>query len=214
MAYPTGTIKTIIGGTLPGGEQFAFGFQQEADGVNSQLTLNELNGSCVAALTNNFLTTSVKALFAAQVIFTSVRNYLYQGGPSAALVAESTISVAGTAVQAGLPNQCAVVVTLETGIPGRSNRGRAYLPPVVVGNMTAGTGQLPSSVCTTLANAFADMLSALRDDAPPSGNPVVSSATKGSMQDITSVRVDSIIDTQRRRRNKLVPVASISANVT
>jgi hypothetical protein len=214
MPYPSGTIKTVIGGTLPGGEVFAFGWQNRAVGVSTQTDLNMVNGQTNAALANNFLTTSVKALFSTQVVFTRVTNYLYTGGSSASLVSVSTPSIAGTSAVAGMPNQCAVVVTLETGVPGRSNRGRAYLPPVNVGLINAGTVQLSSATCTTLANAFASMLTALHDDSSPNGVPAVASALKGAIRDITAVRVDSIIDTQRRRRNKLVPQASIEASVS
>lgn len=214
MAYSPGVIKTVVGGTLPSGEAFAFGWQMLADPATGQNALNQINGSCVAALTNNFLTVPVKALFPNTVRFQTLRNYLYIGGITAALVSESTgINIPGNSSTVSLPMQCAEVVTLETGVPGRRNRGRAYLPPVAQANFTAAA-QLDAASCTTLANAFADMLTAINGNATPDVTCVVASATGSSTRNITRVHVDSIIDTQRRRRNKALPSSSIAAAVT
>lgn len=211
MPYPAKTIKTVIGGTIGAQEIFAFGFQLDGSNVSGQVDLDGVNGACVAALTNNFLVSATLDLFAQAVTFDSVRNYLYTGGTTASLVSESTgINKHSAVAQVALPNQCAVVVTLETGTPGRSHRGRAYLPPVNI-NALRQDGQLLSSACTQLANSFASMLKALHDDPAPVGRPVVASATKGSMTTVNQVRVDSIVDTQRRRRNKLLPLSSIVA---
>lgn len=213
LAPPANTVKAIISGTLANNEIFAFGFQLDGSGITGQLSLTQLQGTVSAALTSGFLTTSVKALFSTTTVFTTVSLYYYTGGTKAALQSQNAgINTAGTSAGIPLPNQCAEVVTLQTGIPGRSKRGRAYLPPVTVTSLTA-TGQVASANCTTLANAFAGMLSAIKGGTN-GATPVVASATQNAKTPITAVRVDSLVDTQRRRRNKSLPLASIVATVS
>lgn len=197
--YPAGTIKAIIGGTLPSGEEFAWGFQMENGVGTTQLVLDELAGSVSAAVANNLLTPTVKGYYNVNVVFTTVTLYLYAGGTDAQLISTTGIpDGAGTNANAPVPNQCAIVVTLNTGVPGRSNRGRSYLPCVAANQVGADT-QLSQTVCTTLAQAYASMLEAIATGSPADAVPAVASATKGASRPIVSVTVDSKIDTQRRR---------------
>lgn len=211
-APPNQTVKAIVSGTLPNNEIFAFGFQLDGSGITGQLSLTNLLGVVSASLTNNFLTTGVKALFPSSVTFTTVSLYYYTGGSTAALQAQNAgINTAGTSGSNALPNQCALVVTLQTGVPGRTKRGRSYLPTLAVNAITAN-GQLTSPTCTLIANAFAAFLEGIKT-ATNGAQPVVASARSSAKTNITSVRVDSLIDTQRRRRNKSLPQASIVSAV-
>jgi hypothetical protein len=210
-APPANTVKCVISGTLPSGEIFAFGFQMDGSGISGQLALTQLLGVVSGSLTGNFLTTAVKALFGTGVVFTTVSLYYYNGGSTAALQAQNSgINTPGTSAAAQLPDQCALVVSLLTGIPGRTKRGRLYLPPMSAGLMN-GNGQLSSATCTTVAAAMAAFFNGIRTSAN-GAQPVVASATAGTKTPLTSVRVDSIVDTQRRRRNKIIPAASIVNN--
>lgn len=214
MPLPSGTVKVIIGGTLPGGEQFAYGYQLKRTGATTQFQLDQLAGACTAALKNNFLTAGVRGLIASSVIHQTVTLYLYTGGATASLISQSTgINVAGLDASACLPNQCAQVVTLNTGIPGRSSRGRSYLMPLSCGRILTGTGQISNADCVLLANAFAAMLGAVKASSPEAGLPVVASGTKGSSLPITSVAVDSKVDTQRRRAQGAAAVTRAQAAV-
>jgi hypothetical protein len=214
MALPANTIKTVISGTLAGGEQFAFGFQAQGNSDDAQFALTQYQGVVVGALNGNLLTTSVLALFPTSTVFTTVTSYLYKGGTGAAFTVQTSLSgKAGTASSSALPNQCAIVVSLLTGIPGRSTRGRAYLPGFASVSMGGVTGQLQTGGVAQVCNAFAAMLSGIKDTTN-GRSPVIASATHGLMTPITGVAIDTIVDTQRRRRDKLTAVARSTAVVS
>lgn len=212
VTYQAGTVKFIIGGTLAGGETFAWGYQCLGDPGMSQSALDSFNGAASAALTNNFLTTAVKALIPTTTVYRSVKTYLYGGGTSTILQSINNLTpVAGTGASAPLPNQCALVVTLKSGIPGRSNRGRSYLPLGCAGVIT-GDGQLSAANAQVVATAFASMLSAMKTGIAPIP-PVISSSTKSASKPITSVSVDTKFDVQRRRARSQVADSIAFANV-
>lgn len=212
VAYQAGTVKVIVGGTLPGGETFAWGYQCLGDPSMTQTQLDSFQGGFVAALTNNFLTTGVKALFSTNTTYRSVKSYLYGGGSNTILQSLTNITpVSGSSASAALPNQCAIVVTLKSGIPGRSNRGRAYLPMGCAG-ILANDGQLTSTQAGTIATAFASMLTAVKSGIAPI-QPVVASPTHGSSKNLVSVSVDTRFDVQRRRARSQVADSVAQASI-
>lgn len=214
MAYAAGTVKTVISGVLVGGEQFAFGFQANLGSSAGQLALTQYNGVVSGSLTGNLLTTTIKALLPSTTRFTTVTSYLYTGGSTASLVAQNAgINTAGTGTTSPMPNQCAIVVSLLTGIPGRSTRGRAYFPGWTGDQIIASTGQLSSTSSGQLAAAWGAFLSGVKDTTN-GAPPVVASSLHGTVTPIVQVAVDTIIDTQRRRRDKMVPTARPTATVS
>jgi hypothetical protein len=211
---PTGVIKFIFQGTLAGSEVFAHGFQGTATGaVANQAALNALLTNVVGKWQTNFLTTACKLIFPTTVVWQQCTAYFYNGATTAAMTALQAITGgAGTAASSGVPNQCALVATHLTGLPGRSNRGRTYLPGPAVGLLAAG--QLGTASTTTVANAYAAFMSAILHDATAPVNPVVASNKHGTSQAITSIRVDTKCDVQRRRANKQVLVGASTATVS
>lgn len=138
--------------------------------------------------------------------------YATEGATQAGTVGVSSgAAVAGTTSPI-MPPQVAIVASLRTDFPGRSNRGRVYIP-----NRTAvlsTDGQVTASVCTAVATAVANFLSLARTRTVRGGNlvPIVDSSTAPDTE-VTRVTVDSILDTQRRRRDKLVAATNASANL-
>lgn len=136
--------------------------------------------------------------------------YAVTGAATAGTVGVSTgAAVAGTSAPT-MPPQVAIVASLRSDFPGRSNRGRVYIP-----NRTAvlsANGQVTASVCTGVATAIANFLSLARTRTI-NGRPIIpivdSSTTTDS--EIVRVTVDSVLDTQRRRRDKLVAETVASA---
>lgn len=198
MPYAPGTVKCSIGGDLAGGEVFSYTLAFRGAANWDQTRLDRLNGAVAAGLENAFLTAAVKGHFNATTVWQTIRCYLYTGGTAAAIISEQGgINIAGTAAAGSLPNQVSEVVTLLTGLPGRSNRGRIYLPPMSVG-VVSGAGQNGAGVTDTL-EALRSMLQGIKD-LPDDGAPVVvASLRTGSMRDVTSIRMDSRFDVQRRR---------------
>ena len=111
-----------------------------------------------------------------------------------------------------MPYQCAVVLSLLTGRPGRSYRGRMYWPAAGYALATSNA-QLDS---TTTAGIASDASNLITDVGAAAGTdfamlPSVYSARLGTTTYVTSVRVGSVIDTQRRRRNSLQETYSIES---
>jgi len=109
-------------------------------------------------------------------------------------------------------NQASVVVTTTTGIArGRAHAGRFFLPsmrPFIDGT----TGTFTSADSTVFANGAATFLSALNDAAnfviDQLRCSVMSNLGSGVDHDITGVKVGRVVDTQRRRRNKIAELGS------
>jgi hypothetical protein len=115
-------------------------------------------------------------------------------------ITRAEVVLALTGVNAGemLPFQCATVVSLLTASATRHGRGRFYLPPLAVDTMT--NGRTNSATLTILDTAWTAFFDSLNTDGV---TPVVRNRTGHISTTVTSARVGDVIDTQRRRRNKL-----------
>lgn len=140
------------------------------------------------------------------------RAYLYpaNGGQAVLQAAEDRTPLPGTST-ATLPAQTAIVATLLSGLPGRSYRGRMYLP--CTGATLQVNHQLQATRAQGIATSVAGILSAV--NAFASGGPFGVAAVAGLQGRIpvSSVRVDTEPDIQRRRADKLLPVGFGTANV-
>lgn len=120
---------------------------------------------------------------------------------------ETGSALAGTAVSESLPFQCAPAVSLRTNLATRAGRGRFYAPSLAVEFMLAG--KMTDAARTALLNGAVGMIGALT---AAGLDVVLYGRTSHATQSVTRVDVGNVIDTQRRRRNKL-PEQRISANV-
>lgn len=112
-----------------------------------------------------------------------------------------------------LPLQCAMAITVYTdAIPGVRQRryNRCFVGPL---NTTIAQGsppELPQATQVALASIFKNFSDTLKgipihpSSALTSGGLAVVSGAAAASADATEVRVGKIVDTQRRRRNKLV----------
>lgn len=105
-----------------------------------------------------------------------------------------------------LPSQISTVVSLHTGFPGASKRGRMYFPPFGV---SAGTSnaRVASACVTALTSAMVNFFQDVNAIAGLAVN--VYSTTVDQLTPVTQVRVGDVFDTQRRRRNELVEAYTI-----
>lgn len=116
------------------------------------------------------------------------------GGPP--VIVEHVSDIVGVTTMATPPQNCAVLVRKQTGLGGRSGRGRMFIPPFALneGNVTAN-GMLDPDFRSDTQTAVDAWMGEL--------NPVLlhDSATPGSPAPtpITSFVVDPRIATQRRR---------------
>lgn len=111
----------------------------------------------------------------------------------------------GTSTSPSLPYQVAPVVGLRTELATRAGRGRFYAPSLAVDQVADGR-MLPAAQ-SDLADAAVAMMTELqtgglvpvifhRTDSPGAG--------RFTTTRVTAIDVGDVLDTQRRRRNKLV----------
>jgi len=115
------------------------------------------------------------------------------GGAFASYVPSGAV---GTGSGDALPANCALCVSKRTGFSGRRNHGRLYFPGM--GDINA-TGSTATPAYSTVVGNFASILLGL--GGPPSlfGKWAIPSVRDLAMKTITSVVIDQIVDSQRRR---------------
>lgn len=151
----------------------------------------------------NVVGTAMVSFLSDSMQIDTVRTEYIDSQGTIAQVAEYALPapVTGSA-DASSPPQVAAVTSLLTGRPGRSYRGRMYWPHLY-GALT--DGQLGPTDAQNLATQMATFLG---DAGEAAGTdfamvPVVYSTVLGTVSFVTTVRVDTVLDTQRRRRNSL-----------
>lgn len=116
------------------------------------------------------------------------------------------VSLPGVAATATLPPQNAVAVSWRSDTATRAGRGRLYLPPFATGALAAG--RLSGASVTDVVAAVKAMADVIVGAAL---QPVLYSRTKFTTTAITKFDVGDVVDTQRRRRDKLIEVRTSSA---
>jgi len=194
--------RMTISGTLDGPQTWSTGVSFTADGAapvtpaDLQTFLNSAEpmwatwwNSTIKLANGNDLTANKLTL-----------THLTAGSDKAIAVAEVDIAPAliGPALATTLPTYCALVVSTLTGHPGRSGRGRMYLP------LTASTlqnHQAQDAVALGYATGTAALLSDLNTIDP--GIMIVAVCGINGNFPITGVRCDSLPDVQHRREDKV-----------
>lgn len=119
------------------------------------------------------------------------------GGQISRVAAGSAL--AGLSEDEMLPFQCAVSVSFTTESATRAGRGRFYLPPLDSTTIVAGRLATASrAVVVAGANAMWGALSTAGLSIQIYGR------SAGTLTPVTGGNVGDVIDTQRRRRNKLI----------
>jgi len=114
--------------------------------------------------------------------------------------AEGVLALVGTNAGQQLPNEVACAVTTRCASITRKNRGRFFLPPPAVGELSGG--RFTGAFTSRTANAAAILVNSLQGAA---FNPVIHHPDQTTNL-ITEVDVGDVPDAQRRRRDKLVEV--------
>lgn len=120
-------------------------------------------------------------------------------GTSASAVHTVTTNNQGEGNNQAMP-AVAAIVKLETGIRGKSHRGRVYLP--FVAEDQADSGRLGSAQQATTQAAWQDFLDGIAGEGD---NIVVASYKLESADFVTSLTVEGALGTQRRRQSRLRP---------
>lgn len=212
----TDLCKIVFYGTLAGGEIWETGFWMLGAGVNSGATATAqahlIGGTLSASDDSGAMRITAIRLWDREVQWLGVRCYAYDGHAAAAWVGDAPLPqpVQGAAPGGPLPHQVCAVMTLQTGLAGRSQRGRMYLP--ATGASIGPDGQFVNAsidpVVAGWAKGFSDIHSA------NDGKVVVYSRVKQATHQVSRVRIDSIPDIQRRRANKLQATFTTASEVS
>lgn len=216
MPYPADVVHVVLGGALPGGEQWESGFWVSDAGVSTPAAANALcelvysslvstdeDQNALSYLAEQFLNAGSTVAYCRCLVYTTEGTHAQFAGeytPPSAL---------GGSASGSMPNQVACVVTLRSDAAGRSYRGRMYMPAT---GAAVGTGQFSNPIvdafCTKWAGFFSDW-----DSSGDNGKIVVVSSTKTSAVEVTRVTVDTRPDIQRRRAKSQLPAHTASAVV-
>lgn len=132
-----------------------------------------------------------------------VRVYSYPTvGAPADVAGESVRGNINGELEPDLPPQCALVISLLTGVPGKSFRGRMYWPRIAGGVTDTGRDATVGITPTNNVAAFIGGIGTLNTG--DVGDAAVVSATKLLVTPVTQISIGDVIDTQRRRRDSLI----------
>lgn len=116
----------------------------------------------------------------------------------------------GTGTWASLPHNCALLAKKKSAKGGRRNSGRMFIPAGYIGELEVGGNGVLSTVFMNGAQAkFTNFYDSLRDTLTAVGMPIADfkpvifhSSLPSEPTEITSLVVDSLIATQRRRMRR------------
>ena len=189
-----------VTGTFGGGDEWSFGLYTEGS-----LSTPAAQNAWLDGLTQ-FWSVDLAARISTDVSMTDASVATIDEATGRQLTrVEGQVAHVGTNAGASLPYQVASVISLRTTLATRAGRGRMYAPPLAVTETEA-------SRLTTAAQAdLADSAAALMGSLTSAGLvPVIyhrngsSGVPAGSTTPIESLDVGDVLDTQRRRRNKLI----------
>lgn len=222
MAFPLRHNVLTLFGSLPAGEIWQTSFKFAGDTVPFPVILDEvteLQGFVNDDSAGGAWSTKLTALFAplnqANALLQGIRASAVNDSGRVTATADRSFSIGGTGVGA-MPNQIAVVGSLLSATPGPTGRGRVYLPASGI-TITPSTGAMANPTTATVNTALAglvDKIVATANAAGASGSYHVVVASSGGLSAapanhiVTTVKVGSIPDTQRRRRNRMREIYS------
>lgn len=187
--------RHTLNGTFPG-EVWSFGLH-----TSGSLALAAAQTAWQTAVTA-FFSTAYAATLATTTEATEASTAELDAGTGKQISKVSDpVNFAGTSTAESLPFQCAPVVSFRTALATRAGRGRIYAPSLAVDQLA--DGRMTAGAQAALADSAAAMLSSLNGAGM---SPVLFSRTTHATQQILRLDVGDVIDTQRRRRNKLVEV--------
>jgi hypothetical protein len=194
------------GGKLPGGEQWSNGLRfASTDGsVVTPTDQNAMIGACVTALTA-FHSGASFSHAGAKLSFVKLNAIDVDGTYAIDTTTQTVVADVGGGFSVPVyPNQVAIAVTLETGFSrGPAHRGRFYVPMPCIA--VDANGVISTTNRDSLKEGVDTLLAAL--NAVRSDYKVAVFSRKRlapSHRLVTGCHVGRVLDTQRRRRNKLV----------
>lgn len=212
-------VKLTCNGVVYTGQTWSIGLWVLPTWTTGPPTAVQLN-SVAANLDAYWATwwTAIKALNGSNTTRTGSGVYVYPAGDTvASTVARSTLGspVAGTAAGNPLPTQVAAVCSLRSDIAGRRGRGRCYTP---ITGASLTNNQLSSANTSAISGAYKALLNSINAYTSPSNNVATLHATvlsraEGNGHAVSSVVVNSRIDIQRTRADKVGALYTVTDTI-
>lgn len=207
--FSTEHILYTIQGRSPGGEKWSIGLRTGAVSPPTEANL-DLLAAMVANHFQNMISTGTDGIQARNPttwFFDSVTGrHVTELGITDVLGSPQVFTTQGQAATQYQPDQIAVAVSLLTAKPGRSGRGRVYLPVLSIAGIV--NSRLTTAQAQAFATDFAVFLDAIKSDTTVGVGPfpicIQSRKGPGVPPPVNRVQVGDVFDTQRRRRDKLV----------
>lgn len=207
MTFSSPSYHLVVGGSVSSPVQgWSVGLRMIVEGSTPSLSAMQSFVDACLPLTNTWIN-AINDDWSLDTIYNSLRLYYYPvlPGPASEVVEATVTPIAGPS-NSPIPAECALVHTLQTTHTGRRYRGRIYVPFTSNVNMEVD-GNVGDTETTHQCNATATWLTALNAltaSHSSFGGVVVISQVGGIATPISSVKVDSKIDSQRRRERSLV----------
>lgn len=209
MALTTPFIRLVHSGLIAGQQTWSFGIGVEVPNhhVDSDLQtwLTAVDGLLATYMA---ATGGATTFWSSDTTLAALTAYMYPAGQSKPDVVSKKVISRSVGTARTVPYQLAVVHSLIGGTAGRNTRGRVYLPLGTSGALSLG--QVSNTTCANMATAFAAYLTGI-NATTIAGDPVQCSvgnpASSAGPFRIGTVIVDSVVDTQRRRRDKIAKTA-------
>lgn len=192
------------GGTLPGGEEWSNGIRFAPTPGFTAVYESAMHTAVSTAI--EAFHSRGGTLISNRAILTFVKlNLIKADGTYAENVTHEHVSanIPGGSSAGTPPNQVCLAISLLTGVSrGPAHRGRFYMP--LPASSVAADGLIPAGDAANVQASATTLLTAL-NAASAHYNVAVFSRKAGAASDrvVTSVAVGRVLDTQRRRRNKL-----------
>lgn len=206
-------VRLVASGTIRSTQTWSIGTSWLVTVPHTQSELLAWLGTMDALWKTFFQTTAIQSSgWDTATTYSRLAAYEYTAVGGASSQAQIFSSgVTGTGPN-GMPAQCSLVISIRSGIGGRNKRGRLYLPYTARGSLTT-LGQVPATDCTSIANAFKTLVDAGNASHIGTDPVILGIASRASGFTVAGqdCKVDSKVDTQRRRTDKILAVASAIA---
>lgn len=216
MPYSSPSLLVRYRGTIGTSSQtWSFGLRHKSASAGTPSGI-----AAIAAGIETPIRTKLASLFgligATGTFCTGVDIYSYASLPGRA-VAQASKEFAVPIQPAGdsLPTMCAQLVSLRSDVPGAHHRGRVYLPMTRVDALET-SGQIATAKLNGMGSGWAtffDAHNAYISSFVDQSKVCVISVTNNSADVITRAVMQSLVEVQRRREDKLSPAYSINIPV-
>lgn len=210
-------VRLTLGGTMPGGESWSVGMSFTFTGTVTAAQLTTWLAAVDAVVVTHLAPAGgVRALMAQQTKIVTLRAAVFPvSATSSSVTAQRNLTtpVLGTG-SFDHPNQIAICMSTHSGLAGKRFNGRMYWP-CDGANIDGTTHQLALTQLTPAVTKVRDFMGGVAATTLGSTGlaPAIAVPGGGLASPITALTMDSVCDTQRRRRKSVVAVATATIAV-